>query len=105
MPVHASDKYGFTALHHAAVCDEKREKSTDVAEHLLNAGADVNIQTNYGNSPLHWAAKYNFTEVAQLLVDRGADIKLENSNNETPLDCASGEEVKRLLQQLGESVP
>lgn len=105
MPVHESDKYGYTALHHAAFWDQKKEKSTDVAEHLLSAGADVNIQTNFGNSPLHWAAKYNFTEVAQLLVDHGADINLKNSDKETPLDYARGEEVKGLLQQLEQSVP
>ena len=69
-------------------------------------GADVNKQTQFKNTPLHWAARNNNTEVARLLLDNGADINLKNKDNKTPLDEApEGSEVEHLLLQLQQSAP
>ena len=69
-------------------------------------GADVNKQTQFKNTPLHWAARNNNIEVARLLLDNGGDINLKNKDNKTPLDEApEGSEVEHLLLQLQQSAP
>ena len=80
---------------------------TDVIERLLHEGADVNRQTGlYAETPLHLAARYNYTEAVRLLLDIGADINLKNHYNETPLDEAhKGSKVESLLLQLEQSAP
>ena len=58
MPVNVTDGNGWTAVHYALI-----ENRTDVIEHLLNKEADMNRQTRSNeNTPLHWAARYNYTE-------------------------------------------
>lgn len=84
MPVDISDGYCQTALHRAAMYNR-----TNVANRLLEAGANVNKQNQFNDTPLHFAAQGNSTEVGRLLLHKGADITLTNKNNETPLDQAS----------------
>ena len=96
MPVDVNDGNGRTALHWATL------SSNVVIKHLLHEGADVNRQDyRYKDTPLHLAARYNYTEAVRLLLDNKADINLKNNKNKTPLDYArKGSEVERLLQQL-----
>ena len=102
MPVDVSNWNGWTALHNATLYNR-----TDVIEHLVAEGADVNRQTRYGeDTPLHWATRNNYTEAVRLLLDNGADINLKNDYNKTPLDVArKGSEVESLLLQLQQSAP
>ena len=41
---------------------------------MLKAGAEVDAQTDMGDTPLHWAVEGGHTEVVATLVDAGADI-------------------------------
>ena len=92
MPVDVSD--GLTALHYATLSKQK-----DVIKHLIHEGADVNRQTVVSkDTPLHYAARNNYTEIVRLLLDNKADIKLKNNNNKPPLDETDEEkEVYRML--------
>ena len=47
---------------------------TEIAELLIDIGADVNANEDYGLTPLHLAAKYGHREVAELLIAKGADM-------------------------------
>ena len=47
----ATNKFGMTPLHHAAV-----NGSADVIKCLLEGGCAVNQADNAGRLPLHWAA-------------------------------------------------
>lgn len=56
----------------------------------LQNGADVNIQDEYGETPLH-NLFYNDEvdeETVQLLLDNGADVTLQNDSGMTPIDTA-----------------
>ena len=52
----------------------------DVVERLLEAGADLNARTEWGDTPVHYAAQYSRYEVIKQLVDKGAEIN-------KPLEC------------------
>jgi len=61
----------FTALHLACANGHK-----DVAELLLENGADVNAENKGGHTPLHIATRSTqcHEDIVQLLIDRGANI-------------------------------
>jgi ankyrin repeat protein len=59
---------GFTALLYAA-----RDGCYDCVGAMLGAGADVNVPTPEGITPLMLAIDNDHNEVAKLLLDRGAD--------------------------------
>jgi ankyrin repeat protein len=63
----ATDDHLKTPLHWAAEHDYR-----DVAELLLDAGADLEATTSWGATPLDWAATMGSTKVADLLLARGA---------------------------------
>lgn len=64
--------------------------SYEEIEAELQNGADVNIQDEYGETPLH-NLFYNDEvdpEIVQLLLDNGADVTIENESGMTPIDTA-----------------
>jgi ankyrin len=75
---------GLTALVFAA-----REGDVESARALLDAGADVNQQTEYGWTPLLTAVNNRNYRLAQLLIERGADVNLANKGGWTPLYLAT----------------
>ena len=52
---------------------------------LLNAGADVNIQNNNGETALIWTIKDEKDETAKLLVNAGADVNIQDNDGITAL--------------------
>lgn len=65
--VDQKNKEGFTALAYAA-----REGSLNAAKFLVENGADVNLKTDFGYSPLYLSAWNNHYRIAYLLMTRGA---------------------------------
>ena len=59
---------------------------TEVAELLIEQGADLNLQNGQGATALHTAAFFCQPEVAALLVEKGADINARNSGGKTALE-------------------
>ena len=71
---------------------------------LIEAGADVNIELERGDMPLHWTAKYNHLELAQLLISSGVDLEAEDDECYKPLYWAieyNSLEVAQLLISSG----
>ena len=75
---------GLTPLIFAA-----REGDSESAKALLDAGAQVNQQSEYGWSPLLTAVNNRNYQLAKLLLDRGADVNLANKGLWTPLYLAT----------------
>jgi uncharacterized protein len=65
--VRARDEYLKTPLHLAAEHNRR-----DVAQVLLDSGADLEATTSWGATALDWAATMGSTKVAELLLARGA---------------------------------
>jgi ankyrin repeat protein len=75
---------GLTPLIFAA-----REGDIESARALLDAGANVNQQSEYGWSPLLTAVNNRNYQLAKLLIERGADVNLANKGLWTPLYLAT----------------
>ena len=71
-----------------------------IAQHLLEAGADVSAAASDGTTPLHVAVWNRYDELARLLLECGADASTAASHGTMPLDGAvlyGHEELARLL--------
>ena len=63
-------------------------KHLEVAQVLLEHGADANIQYIFGSTPLHLASQGGHVEFAQALLEHGADLNAQDKDNLTPLQLA-----------------
>ena len=87
-------------LLHLAVGQNHKE----LAEYLLDAGADVNALTKDKLTPLHMAAQNGNLEIVKLLIDRKAKINPVDSKGWTPSDRAvkwGHPDVAEFLKQHG----
>lgn len=78
--VNSTDDWGFTPLHWIINSDADCEQEAFVGiQYLLLEGADVNVATSSGLTPLHMAASLpgDSTEIIHLLCQAGADVTLE----------------------------
>ena len=65
------------------------EGHTAVVELLLAAGADVDAESNIGETALHYAAAYGHADVVELLVSAGANVNAQDKDGWTALFWAS----------------
>jgi len=81
------------------------EKHRDVAEFLINKGADVTLKSRSGRTPLHFLAFYfDDQKLAELIIKHGADINARDNNGETPLTFATkagNNQVAKVLRERG----
>jgi truncated hemoglobin YjbI len=82
-----------TALHMAA-----RRGNVEVAETLLDCGAEIEARDTLGDTPLRRAVNCDKTDVATLLLARGADRHSKGSKGITPSGAARTTAMRRLLQ-------
>ena len=70
-----------------------RYSNAEVVKLLLDKGANVKIQNQEGNTPLHnvcstiGSFEQNTKDVVELLVENDADVNAQNNDEETPLYC------------------
>ena len=91
-----------TPLHYAAFAN-----ACEVAEVLLQNGADVNAKAENGGTPLHYVALANACEVAEVLLRNGADVNAKGDNGDIPLHnaaFANACEVAEVLLQNGAAI-
>ena len=89
---------GMTALHWAA-----RNRDADLAQTLLEAGADVGAGTRIGHyTPLHLASEAGSGEVVGVLLGAGADpmARIVGAGSPTPLHFAAAAGSERAVEAL-----
>ncbi|EAY23585.1 ankyrin repeat protein, putative [Trichomonas vaginalis G3] len=79
--VNIQDKKGKSAIHDAA----KYKRLNYLLEPLLQANANLNLETNNRKTPLHYAAAGGNVEAAEFLLSHGANIDATNESGKTPL--------------------
>ena len=85
-----------------------RLKKYELAEFLLNKGADVNLSNDYGDTALHIAAKLNDVKLCEMMLKNNTTINRSNTVDETPLLIAvrnGSKPVIRLLRLHHARVP
>ena len=78
---------GWTPLHYAA-----QGASHQLIELLLERGAEINVQGNNRNTPLHLAFE-NDPAIVDLLLDHGADVTAEGNGGISPCQTAGRHEA------------
>ncbi len=103
--IHATDKNGVTALHHAV-----RFRSPVAVKTLIEHGANVNQACRRnGSTPLHRAVSQTGApgtagkqeeagEIVKILLAAGADPSITNKSGRTPADYATDAAMKSLLK-------
>jgi tankyrase len=102
--IHATDKNGVTALHHAV-----RFRSPLAVKTLVEHGANVNQACRRnGSTPLHRAVTQTGApatagtadaakEIVRILINAGANPSIANKSGKRPVDYVTDPELKRLL--------
>lgn len=80
-----------------------RNGHVEVAQFLLDKGADINCRGFFGAPGLHWAAINGHKPMVEFLIAHGADLTLRDTHfNSTPLSWAlegKQEEIAELLRR------
>ena len=99
-PNKADRRCGSTPLHRAAIIRLGRTTmlAPDVVQLLIDSGADLNKVNNFGETPLHVAAKEGNEAMAQLLLIRGAETEMIDQHGRTPLKWALMKGHKDVVQ-------
>jgi ankyrin repeat protein len=74
----AKDRWDWSLLHYAC-------GNVDLTKFLLDRGANPNVRTCGGRTPLHFVADEGNKAVTQLLLSRGADVNAKDSVGHAPL--------------------
>jgi tankyrase len=102
--IHATDKNGVTALHHAV-----RFRSPAAVQALVDHRANVNQACRRsGSTPLHRAVKQTGApgtagkgdaarEIVKILLAAGADPSIANKSGKTPADYVTDDLIRSLL--------
>lgn len=86
--------------------DFARNNDKESLEIMINAGLNVNLTNNKGDTLLMLAAYNNSLDVAKMLLQKGAEVDKKNDKNHTPLAgvCFKGYyEMADLLLSYGAS--
>uniref|UniRef100_A0A1I7SYH7 ANK_REP_REGION domain-containing protein n=2 Tax=Caenorhabditis tropicalis TaxID=1561998 RepID=A0A1I7SYH7_9PELO len=81
-----------------ALCEAVREINFEQVKSLIDRGVFINVYNQFGNTPLHAAAKYGHVKIVEYLIKNGADRKAFNSENKIPEQLLN-ESVQSTIQQ------
>lgn len=87
--------HGWSALHSAAAGGH-----AEVAQRLLEAGADPNQRAGYGQSIIYSASMKGAPAVIRMLIDAGADVNVRTAYSRTPLMEAAENGYTQVVEML-----
>ena len=90
--MNARDNKGFVPLHEAVnggISDYDKKRNKEIVDLLISKGADLNVESKEGDTPLHKAMFWGTPEIVEALVDNNANLGVSNSEGQTPLHLAA----------------
>ncbi|KNG82102.1 Ankyrin and HET domain protein [Aspergillus nomiae NRRL 13137] len=75
----------------------------EFVEELISAGVDVDVQDEYGRTPLSYAARLGKLDFVELLLAAGADPNIVDENKNQSLDHARESRVEEVIKCLEEA--
>ena len=72
----------------------------ELARELVNDGANVNVTSRNGFTPLHRAAQNGHTDVVRWLLQCGADASARSKGKDTPLTLSRQNGHKQIVKLL-----
>jgi ankyrin repeat protein len=87
--------FGWSLLHVAAI-----KGFSEILSMLIQAGADIEAQDDFGRTPLHWACQLGHAPVVHSLIDAGVFINPEDKYGDTPLKVSALTHHNRLTHWL-----
>ena len=103
--VNAKTKYNWSALHYVSMwdpllCCRPPQWFSDIAQLLLQHGADLEAQGKGCMTPLHVVAGNRRVEVIHVLHEHGANVDAENDKGETPSWVAVARRYNGIMKVL-----
>ena len=77
-----------------------RGLSTPAIRAAVDAGADINVRNDHGETPLHRAGRWGEHAVILALLDSGADIHAKDDDGHTPLHAAAMQDDPGVIRSL-----
>ena len=68
----------------------------DLAKELVSKGANVNVKSNNGFTPLHRAAQHGYIKLVEFLLGKGVNPSPKTKDNITPFDLAKANGHKEI---------
>jgi ankyrin repeat protein len=100
--VNSQDNKGFTSLTEILYEHNKNNhNNNEIAKLLIKYGADVNLQSIYGTTPLKIAVENDNIEMVKILINNGANIFVKTLLDENLLKFTKNEIIKNLLKKYG----
>ncbi|KAJ5071724.1 ankyrin repeat [Anaeramoeba ignava] len=89
-------------LHKA--CQSQAQNAFERIKNLIENGEDVNIKSDYKQTPLHLVCqkqkKDNVIEIVKYLISKGADVNARNKRGKSPLDFTCQYQQKKNLIEI-----
>lgn len=76
----------------------------DLTKQLAEEGANVNISSNKGFTPLHRASQNGHAQIVKFLIESGANPKAASNDRNTPLTLALDNGHKNIAKILRASI-
>ena len=93
--LNATDEAKYTPLHWACM-----RAHWDVAEYLIEKGADLNVAGGDGGTQINWAVHHDNVEIVKLMVEKGAKLNIRNKWGMTELHTAIWRGCIRVVEYL-----
>lgn len=78
----------------------KYKPETSYIKHIINLGADVNVENKYLETPLNLAIQHGHIEAVPLLIAAGADLEFKYHNGFIPLHFATFDNNIKIVKLL-----
>jgi ankyrin repeat protein len=93
--LHYRSSIGETPFHYVVI-----ENGIPIAALLLEWGANINTQDDFGATPRMHAVRLGYLQMVRWLIDHGASVDLRDGNEETALSSATTNATKDIFDLL-----